>query len=192
MAIETARQVAATLAKMVTGQVTLVFFDTAPRAVEVTGMTYEQILEQTRYVQANGGTSIGCGVQYALDRHLDVQGIAVVSDGAENSAPMFSTAYGRLCKQLDAEIPVYLYWLPCYMPDAYQNNPESMKRNMDASGLDLQVFDLRHGTVDYYALPAVISTMKASRYKLLDDIMSAPLLTLDDVFKEEEKSHVAA
>src|SRR5208282_681351 len=109
-AIETARLVAATLAKMVKGKVQIVFFDTvAARVFDVTGKTYEDIKADTKWVTADGGTSIGAGVQYAIDRKVEADGIAIVSDGGENNPPAFSDAYKRYSAMLGKEVPVYLY-----------------------------------------------------------------------------------
>jgi hypothetical protein len=180
-AIEVSRLVSATLAAMVKGDVYLIFFDSGPRFVNVTGKTYDQIKTETSMVKANGSTSIGCGLNYALANSFDVSGIAIVSDGAENTPPAFVDVYQRLCKTLERDIPVYLYWTKCHQPNTYDNNPEALAQNMARANLEMQVFDLRTGT-DYYALPNLVQTMKANRYSLVDAIFETPLLTLDEVF----------
>ena len=177
-AIETSRYVAATLAKMVRGKVLLVFFDTAPRSIEVTGKTYDEITNETKYVNANGGTSIGCGLLAAIERKFEIDGIVVVSDAAENSAPAFVNVYGPLCESVGKSIPVYLYRVSGRTSYADLDLSNSMR----AKGYDLQEFDLRGGT-DYYALPNIVSTMRSNRYSLADEIMETPLLTLSEVFR---------
>jgi hypothetical protein len=185
-AIETAKLVAGTLARMVKGQVMLVFFNTSPTAYDVTGKTYEEVKALTKNVVANGATSIGCGLAYAREKNFEPSGIAIASDGAENSVPWFTAQYEALCKSMDREVPVYLYWTKCYQSNATNNNPGTLGRNMHAAGHDMQVFDLREGT-DYYALPNLVQTMRASRYSLIDEILATPLLTLDEVFKQKGK-----
>jgi hypothetical protein len=155
-----------------------VFFDNMARHMEVTGKTYEQILMQTRSIAAGGGTSIGVGLAYAMDRKLDVQGIAIISDGGENAVPRFVDVYARLCKQADGTPPVYLYWTP--------GETDTLTPSMQRAGYAMDVFDIRGG-VDYYSLPNVVQTMRASRFTLFDEIMNTPLLTLDEVFKEERE-----
>lgn len=174
-AIEVARLVSATLAKMVKGDVYLIFFDNTPRFIDVTGKSYDQIKAMTAGVTAGGGTSIGCGVQYAIDKGFDVSGIAVVSDGGENGAPMFVPTYQKLCASLGRDVPVYFY-------RAEAGDGDMLSERMQASGLEMQTFDLR--SVDYHSLPNLVQTMRASRYSLTDEIMATPLLTLDEVFKE--------
>jgi len=181
-AIEGSKVLAATLARMVKGKVHLVFFDTSPRYVEATGKEYDKLIEETKHVRANGATSIGCGLMYALEKGIEVDGIAVVSDGAENSAPMFGPTYRAYCEKVGKTVPVYLYWAKCYQPSPYNNNPDALATNMESLGLDLQVFDLRGG-FDYYSLPNIAQTMKTQRYGLVEQIMETPLLRLADVFQ---------
>ena len=177
-AIESARVVASTLAKMVKGSVHLVFFDVYPRYINATGKSYDALLAETKHIQANGGTSIGCGVQYALECQLDLDGIAVVSDGGENHLPSFADAYRRYEKLYDKALPVYFYRVSGGDADAFSGN---VKR----ASIDMQVFDL--AGVDFYSLPNIVETMRASRYSLVDEIMAAPLLTLDRVFETRQE-----
>lgn len=176
-AIEASRHIAATLAKLVAGEVYLVFVDNAVRHLRATGKTYDQLLAETRMVQAGGGTWLGGGVMYALDRGINVDGIAVVTDGGENAVPLFCQAYAMLAKKLDKQVPVYTYLLS-------GSSDDTMTPNMRNSGFDVQMFDLRGGNVDYYALPNLVQTMRTNRFSLIDEIMEYPLKKLNDVFKE--------
>lgn len=178
-AIEASRVIAGTLAKMVTGHVWLVFYDSTPRLIEVTGKSYEEIKAATALIQAGGGTSIGCGVQHALDRALDVSGIAIIGDGGDHVAPPFAVTYQKLCRVLDRSVPVYFYQLK-------GTDPDFLTPSMAAAKLDMQVFDLRGGEVDFYSLPNLVQTMRASRYSLVQEILDTPLLTLNEVFKTKE------
>lgn len=182
-AIEASRLVAATLAKFVKGEVHLVFFDTEPRHVDVTGKTYDQIVAQTAHVLAGGGTSIGCGVRYAMEKGWQVDGIAVVSDGAENTPPMFAQQYRALCERQGNEPPVYLYLL--------SGESNVLTRSLANANVDAQTFDLRGGSVDMYSLPNLVTTMRASRYSLVDEIMETRLLTLDEVFRTTNQEEAA-
>lgn len=177
-AIEVARQVAGTLAKMVKQEVYLIFFDTVPRFMDVTGKTYEQILEATKRILAQGGTSIGCGLQYLMDKNEEVDGIAVVSDCAENTPPYFADRYGKYCESLGKSIPVYVY--RC---DAGMTSPSDteLSVSMKSAGHDLQEFDLRGSKVDFYSLPGLVKSMNTSRYSLIDTIMETRLLTINEV-----------
>lgn len=188
--VEGARHVAGTLSKLVRGKVMLVFFNTTPRVVEVTGMDYEEILKKTKHVEANGGTSIGCGLLAAIEKNFDVDGIAIVSDAAENTAPFFSAQYAALCQASGKQAPVYLYRfgnpkpptrLGYGMGPTYRSGDWDLSWSMQQAGFDLQEFDLTGGKIDYYGLPAIVQTMRANRYSLSQEIMDTPLLTLDQV-----------
>lgn len=174
-AIELSRHVAGTLAKMVKGKVWLVFFDTTPQTLDVTDTPLDVIEKATKYITANGNTSIGCGLQRMLDEKLEVDGIAIVSDGGENTAPYFSQVYERYSKQFDKQVPVYFYQTVGDRP--------ALISNMESARFDMQVFDLTRGKIDYYSLPNLIKTMRTNRYSLIDEIMASRLLKLSDVFK---------
>ena len=112
-AMNIAKQIAATLAKMVMGKVWLVFFDTQPQTLDVTDTPLDAIQKATRYIRANGGTSIGCGLQRMLEAKEEIDGIAIVSDGGENSTPYFSQVYPRYAAFAGKEPTVYLYHCGC-------------------------------------------------------------------------------
>jgi hypothetical protein len=174
-AIETARHVSAILARVAQGKTHLVFFNSSPTYYDVTGKDYEQVLALTKREIAMGGTCIGCGLDYALQKRIEVDGIAVVSDGGENQPPAFREVHAAYTEKFGKDVPVYYYKLAGQSSDTFLPNCE---RN----GLALQTFDLTRG-VDFYSLPNLIQTMRTNRYGLVDEIMQVPLLRLEDVFK---------
>ncbi len=186
--IETARHVAATLAKMVNGKVHLVFFDTQPTYVDASGLAYDKLLEKTKSVGAAGGTSIGVGVRYVMERDLNVDGIVIVSDGCENQVPRFAQMYGKLAEKLGKEPPVYFYhvsfggtWAQAAMANL---ELKAFGESLKVAGIDVQVFELG-ATVDYYSLPNLAQTMRVRRFGLADEILETPLLKLADVLPLE-------
>jgi hypothetical protein len=185
-AIEASKTIAATLAKMVKGKVWLIFFDTMPMTIDVTGCTLDVIQKATKHIRADGGTSIGCGLLRMHEANEAVDGIAIVSDGCENSSPGFWQVYDKYSAAIGKEVPVYLYHVT---GTDYPSYYEQFKR-----GHDIQVFELGHEP-DYYSLPNLVATMRSNRYSLVDEIMSSKLLTLKDVFKNlkgEEVKYVTA
>lgn len=177
VAIEGARHVAATLAALVRGQVHLVFFDARPRYIDVTGKDYAAIKEATAGVFANGGTSIGCGLDYARQAGLPFQGVAIVSDGHENTPPFFAGVYGRWFAE---EAPT-VYFYRCAGSKGAGDTDLSF--SMQHSGLAIEEFDLSHGQVDYYSLPNLVQTMRTAKYSLGQEILDTPLKTVDEVLK---------
>lgn len=187
-AIRVATEVAAILARSVKGSVSLIFFDTAPRYFDATGKSLDQIRAETKFVTANGGTSIGCAFRYAVEKGLPFGGIAIVSDGLENVAPFFAPLYSNWCEANGVEPPVYFYkaWHPTQRTLGRGLNLTGdlpFGQSCHHSGIEVQTFDLGK-TVDYYSLPNLIQTMRTSRYSLVDEILATPLLTLDEVFAE--------
>jgi hypothetical protein len=176
--IETARHVSAILARVAKGKVHLVFFDTVPQYIDVTGLELDAISGITKRVVANGGTSPGAGLRYAHEKGLIVDGIAIVGDGNENNAPVFASVYKDFCAMAGKDVPLYVYLL--------KGDPPTMVSNNARSGIEMQVFDLLGG-VDYYSLPNLVQTMRTNRYGLADEIMGVPLLRLGDVFKTAAK-----
>lgn len=203
-AIESAKQIASVLARLVKGKVHLVFFDTEPRYFDMTGKTLEEIQALTRSIYAANGTSIGCGLEYLRERRIEVDGVAIVSDGCENVAPTFASAYGIYAKVFDCRPTVYFYQTETSFPlqalTAYgrQNYLDEAKRQIDvfrrscaAAEIDLQTFDLTGGT-DYYALPNLAQTMRVQRYSLVDEIFGVKLRTLDEVLDRTKGMPVLA
>lgn len=183
-AIELAKHIAATLAKMVKGKVWLVFFDTSPQTIDVTGAALDVINKATRFISAGGNTCIGCGLLRMLDEKIDVDGIAIVSDGGENTAPAFADIYSRYSEKFGKQVPVYFY--QCNGDSPY------LIANMQTAGLDMQIFDMRNSTpADYYSLPNLVQTMRTNRYSLVDEIMDTRLLKLADVYKTRRTKSAA-
>lgn len=184
-AIEAARHVAAALTKMVKGKVWLVFFNDSPMSVDVSGLTLDEIHKKTANVNASGSTSIGCGLERMLNEKIVVDGIAVVSDAAENTAPFFANVYERYTKFADKQVPVYLY----KFADQYAGHYATRYLNdtMKGQGFDVHEFDLT-SSVDYFSIPNLVATMRENKYSLVDEIMSTNLLTIGDVLSCQHES----
>lgn len=182
-AIDMARHVAAVLARVALGRTHLVFFDTTVQYHEVTGKSLDEIAALTKRITAGGGTSIGVGLQYIMDKGIEVDGIAIVSDGAEHSPPRFAQVYQKYAAKIGKDVPVYLY--------AAKGEPNELTGLCAAAGLALMEFDVR-SLVDYYSLPNLIATMRTNRFGLVDEILGTPLLRLEDVFAHPAPAPAAA
>lgn len=178
-AIEMGRQVAAVLARAVKGKVWLVFFDNQPRSMDVTGKTLEEITAMTKLVTAGGGTSIGCGLSWALENGVMVDGIAIISDGGEGAYPYFTEVFKRSESVWGKAVPVYFYRLK-------GGDPDYISTRCEQAGIEVTHFDVKEA--DYYSLPNLVKTMRANRYGLADEIMATPLLTLGEAIKVERVS----
>ena len=178
-AIETGCHVAGAMTQFIKGKVGLIFFDTSPMAVDVTGLSLDQIKKATRHFTANGGTSIGCGLNRMLVEKVAVDGIVIVSDGGDNTAPLFSDVYPKYAKFVDKDVPVYFYQL--------SGETDKLTPTMQRAGIEMQTFDLRGSKLDYYSIPNTVKTLRSNQYSLVEEILSTPLLTLNSVLKGAQK-----
>jgi Mg-chelatase subunit ChlD len=177
-AIEVARHVSASLAQFVKGRVHLVFFDTSPMTVDVTGCSLDQIQKATKHISANGGTSIGCGLNRMLQEKAEIDGIVVVSDGGENTAPYFHDVHKKYTAFAAKDIPVYFF--QC------DGERDTFSGFMRSAGIEMQTFDLRGSKIDYYSIPNTVQALRSNPYGLVDEILATPLLSLSDVLKTGE------
>jgi len=173
---------AAFVAKVVRGSVHVVFVDSAPQGFDATGQTYEQLVAATKRISAGGGTSLGCGLRYAMEHQWDVGMIAVVTDGEENEAPMFAEMYQQYCARLGREVPVYVFRI------GFEEN--ALRRNLERARIEYQEFAI--DGADYYSIPMLLPALRVHRYSLGDEIYATPLKTLTDVFGTKGDHHVVA
>jgi len=172
-AIDVAMQICALLTRLVAGKVHLVLFDAQPRYYDVTGKSYDELRALLKNMQLGSATSCGVGLDYIVDRNIQVDGIAIVSDGGHNTAPDFSTAYRKYEKKFDTQPTVYFYEL--------QGDADRLSAELQRAQIQCEKFALRGQSIDHYSLPNLVSTMRVSRYSLTDEIYATPLVTLDDV-----------
>lgn len=193
--IEIGRRIAAAIAKFVTGRVWLVFCNDSPSPAEVTGLSLEKIQNGSRFVRADGSTSYGVALAWALSQNLDLNGVAIIGDGGENSLPLFTMAHQEWKRRKGEDLPVYFYQTYCDPRFAFTSggNPKNFHNLMAEVGIPVKTFDLTHGNVDYYSLPNLVQTMNVSRFGVTDKIMACPLLTLEQIgLQVNRKKEMAA
>jgi hypothetical protein len=198
VAITLGVHVAAAIAKFVSGQVNLAFCNGDVAPLDVTGKSLEAIQGQAKFVFASGSTSYGIGLQWAAAKGLDLNGVVIVGDGGENTAPFFAVEWREYERKRDKKLPVYLY--QTYCDPKYANttggNPKNfemlmaeqrpghygLSRDLSGGAVPFTAYDLTHGSVDYYSIPNMVQGMNASRFGVVEKIMACPLLTLEMVF----------
>jgi len=171
--VEMAKQIAALIAERVKGAVHLVFFNIDPVHFDVTGKSYAEIQKMTARVNAAGGTSIGCGLNFILEKGLTVQGIAIASDGGENTAPYFSDVYKKYAEKFGVEPTTYFYHL--------DGESDRLANSCKTAKIEVERFEA--DKLDYYSLPQLVNLMRVNRYSFYEEIMECPLLTFADALK---------
>ncbi len=179
------KYVAAALTKFVTGRVWLVFCDSSCTGFEVTGMKLEDIQAKTKYVRASGATSYGVGLAWAFANDYELDGVAIIGDGGENTTPLFRQAWDTYKSRKNVDLPVFFYqtYVDARWTRDPGGNPQNFERGMGlgSSPVPVTKFDLTHGNVDYYSVANLAQTMNINSFSLVDRIMACPLVKLEQV-----------
>lgn len=185
VAIKIGIHIGAALSKFVTNKVWLVFCNTEPTPMEVTGKTLEQINGQAQFMFAAGGTSYGVALAWAQEKGLRFDGAVVVGDGGENSLPLYPQAYLEYEKFVGKKIPTYFFQTYCdpkYRSFGSNGHPDQFANTMRRAGLTFTANDITSGAVDFYAIPGMVAGISANKFGLVEKILACPLLTLNQVF----------
>lgn len=140
-------------------------FDTLAYPVEVKGPTLKDWEEAFKGIRADGGTSVGVGVEMLLRRRQSVEQIVVVTDEGENTAPRFVPSLQRYRQEVKADPHVVI--VKCGSPSRIL---EDALRRED---LAYDTFEFRG---DDYSLPNLVPMLtRPTRLDLLLEIMAYPL-----------------
>ena len=172
MSIEISKMVSGLLAQQIKGNVYLVFFNSDPQYMNVTGKTIDEITAMTKNVRSSGMTSIGVGLDYIMHKGHIVNGIIIVSDGGDNTRPRFYSAYADYVAKMGIEPTVYHIKVKGSCSDVLLSPSKCLIEKI-VFGKD----------VDYNSLPNLVMSLKANRYQFVDEVMETPLLTFKDVFE---------
>jgi len=118
-----------------------------------------------------------------MEKKLTVDGIAIISDADENTAPWFAERYRKYVEVNKSEPTVYLYRCGSYgqRQGAGVDLRDSMAGNIAGTNLAMTEFALG-SSIDYYSIPNLCATMNTKRYSLIEQILDTPLIKLTDVF----------
>jgi hypothetical protein len=106
-AVEVAKHVSALIAQQVKGKVHLIFFNSRPVYIDVTGMSWDEIKEKTKRITASGMTSCGCGIDYlSTKRRLLMALLSVLMVGI--TLPLCFRMHTRSIHRKWEFIPLYI------------------------------------------------------------------------------------
>lgn len=174
--IELSKKIAGVVSSNVIGNNYLIFFNSSPRLFEVTNKSYDEICSITKVVQAQGQTSIGCGLSYINNCGYDIDIIIIVSDGGENFYPAFVDAYKSYVSKKAQEPIVYFFRV--------NGDKDTLSITCNSNDIQLEKFEV-DSSFDYYSLPNILNTIDTKRYALINEILDKPLLTLENVFNQK-------
>lgn len=173
--IEFSKSIASYVARSVEGKVYLIFFHSLPLALDVTGKTLKEIKDMTYHIKAAGGTFCGCGLELLREKKIEVNGIAIVTDGGDHGSKEFYQSYKDYCNELSIQPSIYMYKV--------SGEYDTMSKLCITNGIDININDLRRGKITEDSLQYMVSTMRANKYSLIDDINNISLLTIQEAFK---------
>ena len=160
----------AILSRSVKGKIYLVFFNTRPQLFDVSDKSLDEVRKMTSGIRADGGTSIGCGLELILEKNIIVNGIAIFSDGGENQYPFFPNVYEKYESKMMISPTVYLLHVP--------GDKDALSDSMKRINVPFEKIDVKD--MDYYGFPNLLKLLRTSRYTLIDEIMNTNLLTITE------------
>ncbi|MBX5450372.1 vWA domain-containing protein [Thermogemmatispora sp.] len=168
-AINLAKQLAALISAVIEAPFYVYAFDTAAFTIQPPASTRRPTLsdwEQAfKFVQAQGGTSIGAPLGKMTREHVYVEQIIIVTDGGENTPPLFHAAWQEYRHELGIGPSVILVMVG-------QHSPQ-FQRRLTASGIEVTSYQF---TGDYYSLPNLLPLLaQPTRAELVEQIMAYPL-----------------
>ena len=173
--IEISKKLSALLAERVSGNVYLTMFNHLPFHFNVTGKSIDEIEQMLTGIDADGGTSIGCGMEKYVKQNIQLDGIVIVSDGGQRHEIDFWQALREYERLLGFVPTIYLLHVPGDPNWLEQARPNHAK---------METFEF-HRDFDYYSLPNVVKLMRSDSFELLSEVLETPLLTFNEVFKSK-------
>lgn len=164
--IAVAQEIAALAAPLCQVGLWVYAFNTTAVAITPKSLSRKGWTEAFRYVGANGGTSIGCGLQAALDADIVAEQVIIISDGKENTPPFITDVY-KVCSEKFAAPDLIFVKVDagagCWLDD----------QPLEKSSLPLTTWEFRG---DFYSLPNLLPLLaRPSAAQLVDEIMKTPV-----------------
>ena len=170
VAIEVAKRLGALIAPLCEGELRVICFRDYAIPLEVRGHTLQAWEEAFQLVRADGGTSLGCALEKALDEGFYPEQVIYVTDQGENTPPHLVQVYQRLLGQGRDPIFVFLN---------VRSQREVVSQGLEEAGARVAVFHFdealdRPGW--YVALEQLIPVLTGEGpIRLVDRIMALEL-----------------
>jgi len=159
-----------------TADLHVVCFNTAATPITSTEKTLTGWERAFAPIHANGGTSIGCALDYLMRRGHAVEQLVVITDELENSAPFFTDVFAKYKEQVKATPHVVIINVSA---TAHSYSDQILHESLDKAKITYDVY--KSANSDYYGLPGLVTLLsRKSKLDLVYEILDTPLLVRRD------------
>ncbi|NEP43487.1 MAG: hypothetical protein F6K35_31380 [Okeania sp. SIO2H7] len=170
-AIDVGKRLAALISGITEAELFVYAFDTMPYEVKAKGNELSDWERAFQHIKAGGGTSCGCAVKAMAGRKQLVEQFILVTDEGDNTAPYFTDAYTKYCRDLAVMPNVVIVRVGTYASNYVESQLKEKRSPVDT-------FTFKG---DYYSLPNLVPLLsRPSRLELLMEIMNTPLPVRND------------
>jgi Mg-chelatase subunit ChlD len=164
-AIEVGKRIGAMISAVCDDALYAYAFDTMAYPIEGGGEDVASWEKALAGINAGGGTSCGAALEQMRFRLQYVEQIVLVTDGGENTPPLFADSVRKYRQTLSADPSVVIVRV--------QGDVNRLEQSCRKAGMVVDVLEFRG---DYYALPNLVPLLaRPSRLELLMEILDYPL-----------------
>jgi hypothetical protein len=170
IALEVGKQIAALISGITEADLFVYAFDTIAYPVKAQGTELSDWEKAFQHIFANGGTSIGAGLETMRLKKQLVEQIIIVTDEGENTQPYFAEAYQAYQRDLGVMPNVIIVRVGQWC--------DYVEGKLKEKQVPVDTFTFAD---DYYSLPNLVPLLsRPSRLELLMEILDTPLPVRDD------------
>jgi hypothetical protein len=164
-AIEVGKRIGAMISAVCDDALYAYAFDTMAYPIEGGGEDVAPWEKALAGINAGGGTSCGAALEQMRFKLQQVEQIVLVTDGGENTPPLFADSIRKYRQTLSADPSVVIVRV--------QGDVNRLEQSCRKAGMVVDVLEFRG---DYYALPNLVPLLaRPSRLELLMEILDYPL-----------------
>jgi hypothetical protein len=169
-AIELGERLAAMVSGITQADLYVYAFDTLPYAITAQGKELTDWERAFQHMNASGGTSIGCALEFMRKKRQVVDQFIIVTDEGENTAPYFADAYKTYCRELAV--------MPNVVIVRVGGSYDWLETQLKQQQTPVETFTFAG---DYYSLPNLVPLLtRPSRLDLLMEILDTSLPVRSD------------
>lgn len=173
-AIKVGKKLAAMVSGAMEADLHVVAFDNSAAEVVATDKTMTSWEKAFAPIRANGGTSIGCALDFLIRKKVVTEQIVVITDEDENAAPYFHEVFPKYEKTMGVTPHVVVINVNDKDGRAFGVN-HKFTTLLKTAGITYDVY--KPEKADYYGLPGLIPMLaRKSKLDLVYEVMDTPLL----------------